>query len=156
MSFSKTLIGFIFLISLVFSCSSDDGTPQANQNAQIIGTYVLSEVNVSPPQDLNEDGIASTNLLDEMTCITGTINVNADTTWNINVIRLNVTTITGGLFFIGCGDADTSSGNWTFSNNQLTLNGGFEPTIYTLNGNTIVRQIDEDLPGFQSVVFTKQ
>jgi len=146
---------FFLIFSLLFiSCSSDDG-PSENEQDAVIGNYILSAVTINPAQDLNEDGTASTNLLDEITCITGTLIVNADSSWSLNIIRINVTTITGGLFFIDCGDADASSGTWTFSNNQLSLNGSFEPTVYSLSGDTLTRQIGDDLPGFQSVAFTR-
>ena len=147
---------FLFTSTLLLvSCSNDDGPSTTDDSAKVIGTYNLSAVNVSPAQDVNDDGTTSTNLLDEMTCITGTLVVNADTSWSLNVIRINVTSITGGLFFLDCGDADSSSGTWTFTNNQLSLNGSIEPTIYSLSEDILTRQIGDDLPGFQSVSFTK-
>lgn len=152
----KTSLLLFVCLALCISCSSDDGPSQPDEREKAIGSYTITALNVSPAQDVDNDGTASTNLLDEMSCITGTLNVNADSSWNLNVIRINVTTITGGLFFIDCGDADSSSGTWSFANNQLSLNGGFEPTLYLLNGDTLTRQIGEDLPGFQSAVFTKQ
>lgn len=151
----KTTLLLLACTVICISCSSDDGPTPPDENEEVIGTYTLSAVNVNPAHDANDDGTASTNLLDEVACITGTLSINADTSWNLNVVRINVTTITGGLFFIDCADADTSTGTWTFSNNQLSLNGSFEPTLYLLNGDTLTRQIGEDLPGFQSVAFTK-
>ncbi len=153
--FSKIPTVLLIVSALFISCSSDDGPSGPDPRDEAVGTYTLTALNVNPAQDVNEDGTASTNLLDEMICITGTLTLNADTSWNLNVIRINVTTITGGQFFIACGDADVSTGNWTISNGQVSLNGGFEPTIYTLSNNMLTRQIGEDLPGFQSAVFTK-
>lgn len=158
----KTMYYFknLFLLSafclIAFSCSSDDVSDGSNASDAALGTYTLTALNVSPAQDVNEDGTPSTNLLDEMACLTGTLTINADTSWNLNVIRINVTTITGGDFFIACGDAETNKGIWTFANGQLSLNGGSESTIYSLTNDTLTRQIGEDLPGFQSAVFTKQ
>jgi len=151
----KTILLLLACTIICISCSNDDAPSQPDESQLVIGSYSLSAVNISPAQDLNEDGITSTNLLDEMVCVTGTLAVNADKSWSLNVIRINVTSITGGLFFIECGDADASSGTWTFSNNQLSLNGSFEPTVYVLNGDNLTRSIGEDLPDFQSVVFTK-
>lgn len=151
----NTLLLFISII-LLNSCSKDDGPSQIDESAKIIGTYSLSAINISAAQDVNADGAASNNLLDEMVCIAGTLIVNADTSWNLNITRINVASITGGTFFIDCGDADASQGTWTFSNNQLSLNGGLDPTVYLLVEDTLTRQIGEDLPGFQSVAFTKQ
>jgi len=151
----KNTIYLLLSVSLIIGCSKDDGPTTTDDSAKVVGDYTLSAVNVNPAQDLNEDGTASTNLIDEMTCVTGALRINADKSWNLNIIRINVTGITGGLFFIDCGDADTSSGTWTFSNNQLSLNGSFDATVYVLSGETLTRQIGEDLPSFQSVAFTK-
>jgi len=155
MRFTKPIFFLIVFTILLVSCSDDDGSSETNENALVIGTYSLSAVNVNPAQDINEDGSTSTNLLEEMPCISGTLTINSDNSWNLNIVRVDVTTITGGLFFIDCGEADSSSGNWTFSNNQLSLSGSFEPTVYILNGDTLTQQIGEDLPGFQSIAFTK-
>lgn len=155
MTLVKNISFFLASMLLFISCSSDDNSTQPDESAQAVGTYSLTALNVNPAQDINEDGTASTNLVDEMTCLNGTLILNADRSWSLRIIRINVTTITGELFFIDCGDADASSGTWTFSNNQLSLNGSFEPTIYLLNGDTLTRQIGEDLPGFQNAVFTR-
>lgn len=82
--------------------------------------------------------------------------MNADTTWNLNITRVTVTSFTGGQFFIACDNATISNGTWKITNGQLNLNGGSEPIVYFLSSNTLTRQISEDLPGFQSTVFTKQ
>ncbi len=155
MLLTKKIFLSILVVLITLSCSSDDNAPETDDSALVIGTYSLAAVNVNPAQDQNDDGTASTNLLDEMVCITGTLTVNTDRSWRLNVVRINVSSITGGQFFFSCGDPDNSSGTWTFNNNQLSLNGSFEPTIYLLNETTLTRQIGENLPGFQSVVFTK-
>jgi len=150
----KYLLPFLIVLFLV-SCGKDDGPSENDDSEKFVGTYPLSAVNISPAQDPNEDGTASTNLLDEMVCINGTLTITADKQWRLNVTRINVTSITGELYFFSCGDNDNSNGTWTSSNNQISLNGSFEPTVYTLIENTLTRQIGENLPGFQSVSFTK-
>lgn len=152
----KTTLLIFVCLAFCISCSDDDNPSQPDESEKVIGSYTITALNVSPAQDINGDGTTSTNLLDELSCISGTLDINADTSWNLNVIRINLFSIAGGLFFIDCGDADSSSGNWTFANNQLSLNGGFEPTLYLLSGTTLTREIGEDLPGFQSAVFTRQ
>lgn len=153
----KNTIFLLFFTFLCTSCSKDDDPITSDVNAEVLGTYSLTALNVSPAQDINEDGTTSTNLLDEMNCITGTLILNADTSWNLNIVPVNVTSITGDLFFIACGvDANTSKGTWTLSNGQLSLNGGSEPNVYLLSSDTLTKQISKDLSDFQSTVFTKQ
>lgn len=151
----KSFIVLFVSSFLLLACSSDDGGDDTNQNDLVIGSYTLTAITINPPQDINEDGTASSNLLDELTCITGTLTVNADQSWSLDMVRLNVTSITGELFFIDCGDSVSSGGIWSFSNNQLSLTSSFESIIYGLNGNTLTRQIGEDLPSFQNMAFTK-
>ncbi len=149
-------ISAILLTLLIIACSSDDNADTTSTPDEAIGSYTLSAVNVTPAQDVNEDGSSSTNLLDEMSCLNGTLTLNADTSWSLNLVRLNVTSITGGQFFIECSDSDSSSGTWTNSNGQINLNGSFEPTVYLLSDDTLTRQLGDELPGFQSIVFVKQ
>ncbi len=51
-----------FISSLFFSCSNDEPVPL------LAGTYRLKQYNVPTPYDINGDGEASNNLLDEMLC----------------------------------------------------------------------------------------
>ncbi len=144
------------VLLLIAACSSDDNASTTSTPDEATGIYTLAAVNVSPAQDVNEDGSSSTNLLEEMSCLSGTLTLNADASWRLTLVRLNVTSITGGQFFIECSDSDSSSGTWTNSNGQISLNGSFEPTVYLLSSNTLTRQLSEELPGFQSIVFEKQ
>lgn len=57
------------LCTMLTSCSKDDSPSSNNVDADISGTYTLTGFNVSPAQDVNEDDTASTNLLDEMDCL---------------------------------------------------------------------------------------
>jgi hypothetical protein len=58
------------------SCSEDDEFSIPNDNSGIAGTYRLSAFN-TPATDLNADGTASTNLLNETDC------------YNNNLVKLN-------------------------------------------------------------------
>lgn len=157
MPYAKNIFLLASVLILVLSCSSDDVADNStNVSPEATGTYSLTALNVSTVQDVNEDGNSSTNLVDEMNCLTGTLSINNDTSWSLNVIRINVTSITGGDFFIACGDADNNQGTWTFANGQISLHGGSDTAIYLLSNGILTRQINEDLPGFQSAVFTKQ
>ena len=55
---------------LVLSCSDDDGGSGPDPNFDlVVGTWNLSELTISPEQDINEDGTFTNNILDELDCI---------------------------------------------------------------------------------------
>jgi len=145
------------VLALQISCSSDDSPSTNNENDNLIGTWELVELNISPPQDINGDSNTTTNILTELDCVSGTLTFNADNTWNLSFDGVNITTITGDLFNISCSSTTTTgSGTWQLQNNQLTLFQGFTSIFYTLSGNRLTNTIGEDLPNFRSEVYEKQ
>ena len=151
--FSLSLIALVLLIS----CSSDDGDGGNDMKDAIVGTWNMVELNVSPDQDIDGDGTANSNILEELNCVSGTLTFRNDNTWSLALEGVNITSITGGLFDIRCSNfTSTSNGTWQIQNNQLTLFQGFTSIFYTLNDNRLTNIIGEDLPGFSSEVYEKQ
>lgn len=149
-----TLFAFAFLF---FSCSSDDNAPPPDDDSAAVGIWILTALNINPPQDLDMDGNASGNLLDELPCATGTITIDQDGSWSSTIQNLSITSITGGLFEINCSGSSTqSSGAWLLQGNQLTLFRDFSSVLFTLDGDTLTNNSNEDLPGFQSEVYERQ
>lgn len=61
------------------ACPSDNnGSNEGEESSLVIGTYNLTEVNVSNSEGLNKDGVLSINLLDELSCLDGVLINNAD------------------------------------------------------------------------------
>ncbi len=149
---------FFFLLALIFlnACSDNTADDGPTEIEAASGNFVLTELNVNPPQDVNEDGTASTNLLNEMPCISGNLVLRDDGAYVLNLTAIEVTNITGGLFFITCSQPITSNSNWNINAGEITLFGNFTTTPYVLNGSTLTRTIGEDLPNIQSVVYQKQ
>ena len=137
------------------ACSSDESGKAVQESPLVIGTYNLTEVNLIAAQDPNEDGISSTNMLDELSCLTGSCTVNADGTWNMDLIELNITSITGNLYDIRCGRSINYAGKWTILNNVLNLNNS-EFSTMIFNSSTLTESINEDLPGISNRKFLKQ
>ncbi len=147
----------IITLTLLLSCSSDDTPEDSNNTDAIIGTWNLIELNISPDQDLDNDGTANSNLLTELACVSGTLTFREDNTWSIAFNGVNITSITGDLFDIRCSNfTSTGSGTWELQNNQLTLFQGFTTIFYTLNDNRLTNIIGQDLPDFRSEVYEKQ
>lgn len=156
----KILLLFISLA--VLSCSDDDGGPANNPNRDlVIGSWNLSELTISPAQDINGDGNTTTNVLSELECnLTGRITINENNTWTFTGNDLVVTTITGGLFFFQCFDnSRNEGGNWDIEGNVLRLADGTGAiTFFTFSSTqeTLTNTIGENLPGLQAEVYSKQ
>lgn len=159
MKIKELFISFLVILLLIFtiiSCSKDNGPAPESEISKASGTYELVELNVNPPQDINEDGTASTNLLEELSCISGTLSLRSNGTYGFNLTGIEVTSITNGQFFIDCGQARNSDSNWNIQNGLVTLFADVTTTPYMLVDDRLTRTVGEDLPGIQSVVYVKQ
>ena len=151
--------GILALLVFVLACDvSSDEPALPPPNFDPIGLFDLVEVNISPAQDLNEDGTASTNLLDELDCLTGTLLIDGDLVWTFEQVNLAVTPITGDDFEIDCTDSTTATGTWFANETTVTFSG--DPVLTTLqienDGARLVAQVGQDLPGFQSFVYERR
>ena len=153
----RRLLLLLLAVSILISCNSDDDSGGTNEPAPVIGSWDLIELNVTPAQDVNEDGTANGNLLDELNCISGTLTINDVGTWSLNLNGVTVNTITGGLIDISCNPAPSfNSGTWAFQNNRLTLFQGDSPIVLTLDNDRLTNLVGETLPEFFSEVYQKR
>ena len=153
----KVLIPFIACLVVLQACSSDDNAPVEENNDAVVGTWNLAELNINPPQDIDEDGTTTTNILTELPCATGTLIINSDGSWSSSVVNLDITAITGTLYDIRCtSTSSTASGVWQLQNSQLSLFFNNTLFLYNLSGNRLTNTTNEDLPGFMSEVYEKQ
>lgn len=146
-------ISFVFLC-FVTACSSDDEGPNMADASAIIGTWNLTEVNINIAQDVDQDGIFSTNLVDELPCLTGVLNINANGTWTGTVTSLGISPVTGDFFAVRCSGSSALGGNWTFAGNELNLQ-SFAIGTLLLQSGTLREEVGQDLPGIRSKVFEK-
>lgn len=154
--FFKATLVFFLLTFAIISCSNDDGPTKESEISKASGTYELIELNVSPPQDIDGDGTVSTNLLDELSCISGTLSLRSNGTYGFNLTGIEVTSITNGQFFIDCGTSRNSDSNWNIQEGMVTLFADVTTTPYMLVDDRLTRTVGESLPGIQSVVYLKQ
>ena len=146
------VIACCFIIFL--GCNLDDGTEGvAPPNFDVLGLWDLTEVNVNPPQDLNEDGTASANLLNELDCLSGELLIDGNLQWELNQTELIVTTITNGLFEIQCNGMITETGAWFSDENEVTFTGNSLFSSLEIEDETLVFIAGEDLPGIQSFIY---
>lgn len=149
-----SICSFIFLLS---GCSDDDGEVVSNDDLTMAsGIYSLVELNIDPAQDINEDGNTTSNVLSELQCANGTLNLKADATWSWSFLGVNVTSITGGLFRFACAPETTAlAGSWMVQNGQIILFDGANSFTFTINEDRITYTINDDLPGFKSIVYER-
>lgn len=142
---------------LIGSCNIDDGVNGIEPpNFDVLGLWDLVEVNVNPAQDLNMDGTASTNLMDELDCISGTLLIDGDLVWTFEQSNLNVTPITSDQFSIGCSDTNSATGTWFSDETEVTFDGDDALTALTISGDQLVNEVGEDLPGIQSFAYVRR
>ncbi|MGX1930235.1 hypothetical protein [Flagellimonas sp. 2504JD4-2] len=147
------ILPLLALLLGLSSCNSDDNGDTNTLNTAVIGIWDLVEVNISSAQDMNSDGTSSTNLLDEVDCISGTLLIDSDLIWTLEQSRISITTITGGLFFADCTGTDISTGLWNASGSQVTFSGDNAPDPFVIINDQLVNQIGDDLPGIVSYVY---
>lgn len=155
-TFKEFFLLLIFTL-LIASCNIDDGVEGIPPpNFDVIGLWDLVEVNVNPAQDLNMDGTASTNLMDELDCISGTLLIDGDLVWTFEQSNLNVTPITSDQFSIGCSDTNSATGTWFSDETEVTFDGDDALTALTISGDQLVNEVGEDLPGIQSFAYVRR
>tara|TARA_R110000765_G_scaffold46736_4_gene96338 strand:+ start:3470 stop:3934 length:465 start_codon:yes stop_codon:yes gene_type:complete len=150
-----TYFFFISLVMLLSGCSSDDRDDEVDNSALVIGTYNLTEVNVNVAQDVNEDGVSSNNMLDELECLNGILIISDNNTWTLDLVNLDITSVTGDFYAIRCGRTNSFTGKWSFQGSTLKLNASDFGTM-TLNNLILTEGINENLPGVLNRKFTKQ
>lgn len=158
--FMKRIFALLLGIAAL-GCSDDDGGSGPNPDLDlVIGTWNLTELAISPAQDIDEDGVPTTNVVAELPCLSAQISIRADNTWSYSGVDVVVTTITGGLFKFFCSEQPrTAGGNWDLQGNIVRLaDGTGNLTLFTLDRSalTLTNIIGQDLPGLQAEVYTRQ
>lgn len=118
----KRIATTILMALLLVSCSNDD---EENNDPSIVGAFILTALNVDNPEDLNDDGIASPNLLDEAPCLDSSVSFSADGTYNSVTDELNIivnSDPTGTTTVVECFGPLNETGTYTIEGNVLTIN----------------------------------
>ncbi|NER17956.1 DUF5004 domain-containing protein [Spongiivirga citrea] len=146
------------LTLLIISCSSDDNGdtgPSQEELNQVIGTWQLSQVNVSAAQDVDNDGDSSVNLIEELSCLDGTLTFTADFKWSLQTVNPVITSITNDQFAFSCDNGVQNAGSWALQGNIVLIREGVNTSQLNLSGTTLTEQINENLPMLTSKVYQK-
>lgn len=154
MSHFKCIAIPLLLVLVFISCSSDDGGAET-ETAPVVGVWNLTEVNISIAQDPNEDGTASTNMVDELPCLTGVLTIDPSGVWSATLTDVNIISVTGDFYVVRCLDNLSYSGRYTYQNGQLNLNSS-SFSSFSLDGTTLTQNLGEQLPGILSYRYEKQ
>lgn len=157
MKFPRLFVLFVTIASVSISCSSDDsGDGGGDPGAALVGTWVLTEINISAAIDTNNDGSTTSNLLTEVDCLRDTLTLTADNNWSSSgVFPSFISPITGNLYNVSCSPVINRSGTWGFSGSSLFLSGDFLAT-FLFDGSRLTLPIGNELPGLQSLVYERQ
>ncbi len=148
---------FLFVVSmLVFIACSDDDGGSTTTEVDIYGTYDLQEVNVSTAVDVDGDGSSSTNLMDEVDCISGTLIIRENMTWQFEQTNFTVTSITNNQVYVDCSGSSLGTGAWASDGVQIAFQGSSLLGTLQISTNRIIKVEGEDLPGVQSYVYVKR
>lgn len=152
---------YLLLISIsLLSCTKNGDGPNINPNLEIsIGTWNLSKLTINPAQDINEDGESTSNVMEELDCISGTLRLNSDYSWSFSGTDVVITTITGGLFKFFCASSPRAAqGIWDLNGNVVRLADDVgNVSTFSLDpaALTLTNTIGNILPGLQAEVYSK-
>ena len=152
---------------------SGNGNAGGGNGSTIAGRYVMTAFNTSVPTDLNSDGNASVNQMNETACFNNNIieiNTNNTFTATSKGIDIDLTTTTP---VIECFTDPSISGTWSVSNNVISFNyvdgGTPQQDSFVVAGNTLTLTVpDGEIVGTTStgepiyldaditIVYTKQ
>ncbi len=157
---------FLFALSFTLfftSCSSDDDTSDNPDDVSLVGTWRLTSASGAFPVDLDMNGSASTNILEELPCFKDVITVNADNTYSQDVTEIIVDidiTVQPPVITADCTDAMlTQTGTWTLEEDQLTFTpAGMDPKTVTITLTETTLSFTDNVESFDNValVFTRQ
>jgi len=129
---------FLFAFLFVFlSCSSDDET--TSNEVSLVGTWELSSAKGSLSLDLNQDGLTSNSLLDELPCYKHTIVVKDDNTFTEESIGVKVDAEVTSAITAECLDTFLNKeGGWALDKDRLTF--GYVPADDTKTVTIVVTE----------------
>ncbi|HEX8564000.1 MAG TPA: lipocalin family protein [Flavobacterium sp.] len=133
------LLPFVAFAALLFSCSDDD---DSNTVSNPEGLYRMTAFNISEePSDLDGDGDASTNIMNETHCFdNSTVQINEDHTFTANSEGLEIQIDSeGNPSEFACYDDGAISGTWSLSGNEITFT-----FLSDGSGDTFTYDIDAD------------
>lgn len=161
---NNTLVKITLSIAMAFTMISCEDQDDKITNASIEGTYKLTTFTLPAPVDYNNDGVATTDLIEESGCYDDseiTLSPNGSAVFNIQSLDIeyipedengNPATV------VECYFEGPETANYTFSNTTVTFSVAGESMSFTRSGNalTYIVEGEDSLFGDVVLVFEKQ
>ena len=137
-------LAFIAIAAVAFaSCSDDDSND--NNAAALAGEWKLTAATMGEAYDINNDGVASTNLMTQTSCFNNSALVLTATGQAVVALEdMNVGFSTGPStnFTIDCVSPDVLTGTFSINDNRVIISNGVDGYEFTRNGNTMTLHFD--------------
>ena len=151
-------------MALAFTMMACDDQDDEIQNTSIEGTYKLTTFTLSAPVDYNNDGVATTDLIEETACYDAsdiTLSANGSAVFNMQSVDIdyipedengNPATV------VECYLEGPETASYTFSNTTVTFSLAGESMRFTRTGNalTYIVEGEDSLFGDVILIFEKQ
>ncbi len=144
----KSKILSLAFVLVLFSCSkSDEASSDAPPTvASVAGSYLLTQINVSKPQDFNNDGIKSTNIMLETNCYNQNILLlKENKTYTLTDKGLNIefSGPNASVTTLSCFSDPLISGTWSLSGNTIKFIDGGQTRTLNIKNNTLIETISD-------------
>ena len=151
----KLILSLLVVSALALSSCSKDDNNNNNSTVSLEGTWKLTAWNSTTAYDINNDGTANLNILQELNCYNNETvlfsanNVGIATTTSYADIEVEITVGTTDeyTFTIDCIDeTEVFPFTWSLSGNTITLNAGTaDESVAIMSGNTFSFVVQEGL-----------
>lgn len=114
----KRFMSVLIIAIVLTACSSND---DSKSEASIVGSWKLVELNAALPIDLNNDGTAERNIMDEIPCFEGNASFTASGNYFLTLSNVEPEEVNGEFVF-GCNGSTVNSGTYSLDGDQFTTN----------------------------------
>ena len=143
----KKIFSILILSIIAIACSTDADNNDLDDG--IVGTWTAVSLSGATSVDLNGDGTASSNILEELPCFESSIVFAADGNYSATTSDIAFTGTNLFDIMADCDGTTIETGTYTFNGNSLSIDPvDDEPSTVntTLEGDTLtIQEIDEDL-----------
>lgn len=160
---TKTLVKITISIAIAFTMMACEDQDDEIQNTSIEGTYLLTTFTLSGPVDYNNDGVETTNLIEETGCYDAsniTLLPNGSAVFNIQSVEIDYIEDENGnpATVVECYFDGPETASYTSSNTLVTFSVGEESLSFTRTANTLTYIVEgeDSLFGDVVLVFEKQ
>lgn len=153
---SKLLMLSTLSFLMMLSCSEGDNEDHGFSSAELVGTWDLVEIRLSEGVDMDGNGTQSSDLLNESDCISGSIVMREDTSYQFEQTSFEITLNANSQYEIDCYGTYLATGAWASNGSEVAFQGSEVLGTLELMGNIIMKNEDKELPGVEAYIYEKR